>query len=117
MPPNPTQLIASPRMGELLAYLKSEFSCIILDTPPLGILADGFSLSEYADACVYVVRANVLDKKGLRVVADLEKGGAFGELGNRGERDQGQSFRWLRLWLWLRVRLRVWLWLRAGWQG
>ena len=116
VPPNPTQLIASPRMGELLAYLKSEFSCIILDTPPLGILADGFSLSEYADACVYVVRANVLDKKGLRVVADLEKG-AFGELGNRGERDQGQSFWWLRLWLWLRVRLRVWLWLRAGWQG
>ena len=81
VPPNPTQLIASPRMGELLACLKSEFSCIILDTPPLGILADGFSLSEYADACVYVVRANVLDKKGLRVVADLEKGGRLANLG------------------------------------
>ena len=46
VPPNPTQLIASPRMGELLACLKSEFSCIILDKPPLGILAGGFSLSE-----------------------------------------------------------------------
>ena len=44
VPPNPTQLIASSRMGELLDYLKKEFSCIILDTPPLGILADGFSL-------------------------------------------------------------------------
>ncbi len=52
VPPNPTQLIASPRMGELLACLKSEFSCIILDTPPLGILADGFSLSEYAAAII-----------------------------------------------------------------
>ena len=81
VPPNPTQLIASSRMGELLDYLKKEFSCIILDTPPLGILADGFSLSEYADACVYVIRANVLDKKGLRVISDLEKGGRLANLG------------------------------------
>lgn len=81
VPPNPTQLVASPRMGELLECLKKEFSCIILDTPPLGILADGFSLSEYADACVYVIRANVLDKKGLRVVADLERGKRLDNLG------------------------------------
>ena len=33
------------------------------------------------------------------------EGGSFGEPGYRGERDQGQSFRWLRVWLWLRVRL------------
>ncbi len=52
VPPNPTQLIASPRMGELLECLKKDFSVIILDTPPLGILADGFSLSGYADDCL-----------------------------------------------------------------
>lgn len=39
VPPNPTQLIASPRMEELITELKEEFDCIVLDTPPLGILA------------------------------------------------------------------------------
>ena len=48
-------MVASPRMKDLLDYLKKDFSYIIMDTPPLGILADGFSLSEYADACVYAV--------------------------------------------------------------
>lgn len=73
VPPNPAQLLASPRMGKLIEILKKEFDCIILDTPPLGILADGFTLSKFTDACVYVVRANMLDKKALRLVSDLEK--------------------------------------------
>lgn len=73
VPPNPTQLIASSRMEELITELKKEFDCIVLDTPPLGILAEGFTLSRLADACVYVVRAHVLDRKDLRLVADLEK--------------------------------------------
>lgn len=38
-------------------------------------------MSGYADACVYVVRANVLDKKGLRVITDLEKGKRMENLG------------------------------------
>lgn len=73
VPPNPTQLIASPRMEELITELKEEFDCIVLDTPPLGILAEGFTLSRLADACVYVVRAHLLDRKDLRLVTDLEK--------------------------------------------
>ena len=72
IPPNPTQLIAGQRMEELLTRLKGQYDCILLDTPPLGILADGFSLSKFIDACVYVIRANVLDKNALRGVISLE---------------------------------------------
>lgn len=73
IPPNPVQLIASPRMQALLETLKDKYSCIILDTPPLGVLAEGFTLSKLADACVYVVRANVLRKDALRLLSSLEK--------------------------------------------
>lgn len=73
VPPNPAQLLSSPRMKELLNQLKKEFDCIIIDTPPLGMLADGFALSKFADACVYIVRAHVLDRKALKLVTDLEK--------------------------------------------
>ena len=81
IPPNPVQLIASPRMQELLEYLRGKYSCIILDTPPLGVLAEGFTLSKLADACVYVVRANVLRKESLRLLSELEKDKRLSDLG------------------------------------
>ena len=81
MPPNPVQLVAGPRMRELLEYLKDNYSCIILDTPPLGVLAEGFTLSKLADACVYVVRANVLRKESLRLLSELEKDKRLPDLG------------------------------------
>ena len=81
VPPNPTELVSGERMHQLLTKLKAEFSYIILDTPPLGVLADGFTLSKYADACVYVVRANVLDKKALKLVAELDREKRINNLG------------------------------------
>ena len=81
VPPNPVQLVAGPRMRELLEYLKDNYSCIILDTPPLGVLAEGFTLSKLADACVYVVRANVLRKESLRLLSELEKDKRLSDLG------------------------------------
>ena len=81
VPPNPVQLVAGPRMRELLEYLKDNYSCIILDTPPLGVLAEGFTLSKLADACVYVVRANVLRKESLRLLSELEKDKRLPDLG------------------------------------
>ena len=62
VPPNPVQLLAGERMGELLENMKQRYDCIILDTPPVGMLAEGFALGKWADACVYVVRANMLKK-------------------------------------------------------
>lgn len=73
VPPNPTQLLSGPEMEKLLEYLKIRYDCIILDTPPLGIVADGFSISKYTDACVYIVRANVLYKDALRKIVRLEQ--------------------------------------------
>ncbi len=81
IPPNPVQLIASSQMRELLEYLREKYSCIILDTPPLGVLAEGFTLSKLADACVYVVRANVLRKESLRLLSELEKDKRLPDLG------------------------------------
>ena len=41
IPPNPSELILSGRMTELLDYLKSKYDIIIIDTPPVGIVTDG----------------------------------------------------------------------------
>src|SRR5262249_34925313 len=37
IPPNPAELLLSPRTGELFAWLKDKFDNIIVDTPPVGV--------------------------------------------------------------------------------
>lgn len=81
IPPNPVQLIASQRMADLLRAMRDRYTCIILDTPPIGMLSDGLALSHLADACVYVARANVLKKDALRFLAQVEKEGRLTNLG------------------------------------
>ncbi len=62
VPPNPVQLISGDGMGRLLKELKEKYDYIILDIPPIGLLSEGFIFAKHCDACLYVVRANVLDK-------------------------------------------------------
>lgn len=75
VPPNPVQLLSSTRMKQLLEEQKRYYDYIVLDTPPLGLLAEGFSLSKLADACVYVVRAYVTHKESLKFLTNLRREG------------------------------------------
>ena len=53
-PPNPSELLASNRFGELLTELKKYFNIIILDCPPIVGLNDAFVLGKKSDRCVLV---------------------------------------------------------------
>lgn len=81
VPPNPVQLLAGTRMSGLLESMKQVYDCIILDTPPVGMLAEGFALGKLADACVYVVRVNVLKKEALRLIAAISGEGRLPGMG------------------------------------
>ncbi|MGA9637277.1 polysaccharide biosynthesis tyrosine autokinase [Flavobacterium sp.] len=63
IPPNPSELILSERMGELMAELKSKYDYIIMDTPPVGLVSDVIELSQYADVTLYIVRQNYSKKE------------------------------------------------------
>jgi len=56
LPDNPSELIMSEKVPELLNYLSGTFDYIILDTAPVGLLSDAYILSTYCDATLYVVR-------------------------------------------------------------
>jgi capsular exopolysaccharide synthesis family protein len=58
IPPNPAELIISPRMDKLLDYLKSIYDIIIVDLPPVGIVSDGIPIMQKADYPIYILRAN-----------------------------------------------------------
>lgn len=56
IPPNPTEILSSSGMEEVIQTLKPQYDVIVIDTPPL-IVADAVSLSTYVDGCLYVVNA------------------------------------------------------------
>ena len=57
IPPNPSELILSPKMNELIEYLKARYDVIIIDTPPVGIVTDGVKIIQHADYPIYILRA------------------------------------------------------------
>jgi succinoglycan biosynthesis transport protein ExoP len=63
IPPNPSELILSDGMQELIEELKTKYDYIILDTPPVGLVADSLELAQYCDVTLYIVRQNFTKKE------------------------------------------------------
>ncbi|HUU42086.1 MAG TPA: polysaccharide biosynthesis tyrosine autokinase, partial [Desulfatiglandales bacterium] len=57
IPPNPSELLGSSRMADLLDKLKKHYNHIIIDSPPSTAVTDAVVLSKSVDGVVLVVRA------------------------------------------------------------
>lgn len=55
VPPNPLELLLSPRFAELLGELSARYDRIIIDTPPVQAVSDSLVVAKQADAVVFVV--------------------------------------------------------------
>jgi len=62
IPPNPTELLESPRFGKLMAELRGEYDYIIVDCPPIEVVADAQIIDRSADRTFFVVRAGLLER-------------------------------------------------------
>ena len=58
VPPNPSELLASNRMTELLEKLRERYDFIVVDTPPVDMVIDAAVLSPQSDGILFVVRAD-----------------------------------------------------------
>jgi succinoglycan biosynthesis transport protein ExoP len=56
LPPNPSELLGSEKMMEMLVRLKNQFKSVIIDTPPLLAVTDALSLAARADGVLLVVK-------------------------------------------------------------
>lgn len=65
LPPNPSELLGSRRMENVLKTLSSNFDYIILDLPPVNIVSDALTVSKYIDGMIVVVREDYTEKKEL----------------------------------------------------
>ena len=75
-PPNPSELLSSPRMQELVKELEKQYDYIIYDTPPVFVVTDAAALGKYMDGAVLVVKHNSTDKNiVLKAKKNLENAG------------------------------------------
>lgn len=71
IPPNPSELLGSPRMEALLLELESRFDHVIIDAPPLLPVTDAAVLSQIAGSTVVVVGLGRIEKDDLRRALSL----------------------------------------------
>jgi capsular exopolysaccharide synthesis family protein len=70
-PPNPAELLGSPKMAESLNQLKAEYDFVFVDSPPLLVCSDGSILAAQADMALVVVEGNATRSSALRSALDI----------------------------------------------
>ncbi|UXY21011.1 polysaccharide biosynthesis tyrosine autokinase [Streptomyces cynarae] len=108
VPPNPTELLASTRMKEVLQELADIYEVVIVDTAPLLPVADTVGLASLTQGALLVVRAaktsreqvrtaaESLERVGVRILgtvfsmAPVPKGGRYGRYGTYGYGSYGE---------------------------
>jgi len=72
-PGNPSELICSKRMIALIDKLVEENSrrIILVDSPPIGLVAETSVLAKYLDGVIFVIRHGVAPKEQIKKIMDL----------------------------------------------
>jgi capsular exopolysaccharide synthesis family protein len=71
MPECPEEAFLNPKIEQLFLHLRDRFDFIIVDTSPVGLVADAFSLADYSDSGIYLVRYNYTSKFQLGILEDI----------------------------------------------
>ena len=80
LPPNPSELMNSSRMADLFKELRKRFDYVLVDSPPIGLVADSQLIAPYADATIFIVRHDYTPKSYVKMVDTLNKEQRFPNL-------------------------------------
>lgn len=76
VPPNPSELLVTQKMVDLLNELKTEFDLIVIDGTPSKLVTDAVILSRLVDSTIIVTGHNMTKKDDLaKVVRDIKNVG------------------------------------------
>jgi len=71
--PNPSELMESGVLDDLISHLKTIYDYIIIDTTPVGIVADATLMMKYASKILLIIRNNYTSKEILKNVVNILK--------------------------------------------
>jgi capsular exopolysaccharide synthesis family protein len=95
IPPNPSELLASHQMEELLKEMKQQFDMVIFDTPPILAVADAQILANQVDASILVVSSGKTEKEAALKAKELlvhAKSKLLGAVLNNRKADSGNYY-------------------------
>ena len=81
LPPNPAELLSSPRMGEVIAALSARFDYVVYDMPPAVNVTDAVVLARQVHGALLVVRSFVTDRAAATRARELLSGAGARVLG------------------------------------
>ena len=71
--PNPAELLMDERLDNLVTELRRRYDYIVVDSVPVGIIADATISNRIADLTIFVARAGRLDRRQLPEIEQLYK--------------------------------------------
>jgi receptor protein-tyrosine kinase len=78
IPPNPTELLGSSRVTELLELVRQEFDYVLLDVPPMQLVSDPAILATQGDGVLLVIDSQKTRRSSARqAMRSLEAVGAY----------------------------------------
>ncbi|GIO30143.1 tyrosine protein kinase [Paenibacillus albilobatus] len=63
VPPNPTELLSSGKLKEIMESWRDDYDVILIDTPPVMAVADGLIVASVSDGVVIVVQAGKVKRE------------------------------------------------------
>jgi len=72
-PPNPTELLARPRLDELINLLRERYDYILLDGVPIQMLADPLVMNRVVETNLFILRSGQLDRRILPQLDELNE--------------------------------------------
>jgi non-specific protein-tyrosine kinase len=98
LPPNPSELLTSQRMGKIMETLMHGFDVILIDTPPLLSVTDAAAMAQSVDGVILVARPGTTKKSALKQSIETLQAGKANILGvvlndvNPGSRKYGYYY-------------------------
>ena len=71
VPPNPGELLLSDKLDKLIESLRNQYDYVIIDSAPVGMVSDSFSLNRLTSMTLYVTRANYTERTNLPFIESL----------------------------------------------
>lgn len=76
IPPNPTELLSSPRMDKLLNFVREHYDYVFIDSPPINLVTDATVFAQKVTGYIVIIKTDVTRTPELRgTVANLENVG------------------------------------------
>lgn len=74
VPPNPSELLNSERMSDLIETLKRNFDYVLLDAPPVTVVTDAAVVGRMVDGALLVVRSKYASARTVRLAKSRLEG-------------------------------------------